>query len=181
MMSTTHTIVSHLKAHGHTFQIKQEYSADVFNAVSLVCFTDCEQDVYGIEGVKQVWKPNTYQQRSMEQEPERLSNSAPQPVNVSGPGAKPDVNHSHSLAHVDVLHERNLTGKGVRVAIVDGGLDYLHPALGAGFGPGYRVEYGWDFVGDNVNISLFFHRHSSIPQKQCFLCSKVSTHFLKAS
>ncbi|KAF6806287.1 serine endopeptidase [Colletotrichum sojae] len=54
------------------------------------------------------------------------------------------------MTGVDKLHARNLTGKGVRVAIVDGGLDYLHPALGAGFGPGYRVEYGWDFVGDNV-------------------------------
>ncbi|KAH6694922.1 hypothetical protein BKA61DRAFT_434267, partial [Leptodontidium sp. MPI-SDFR-AT-0119] len=25
------------------------------------------------------------------------------------------------------------------------------PMQGAGFGPGYRIENGWDFVGDNVN------------------------------
>lgn len=67
--------------------------------------------------------------------------------------AKEDANpilDVHSMTGVDQLHASNLTGKGVRVAIVDGGLDYLHPALGAGFGPGYKVEYGWDFVGDDV-------------------------------
>ncbi len=28
------------------------------------------------------------------------------------------------------------------------GVDYLHPDLGGGFGPGYRVITGYDFVGD---------------------------------
>ncbi|KAL0933503.1 peptidase [Colletotrichum truncatum] len=54
------------------------------------------------------------------------------------------------MTRVNLLHERNLTGKGVRVAIIDGGVDYLHPALGQGFGDGHQVQYGWDFVGDNV-------------------------------
>jgi subtilisin family serine protease len=44
----------------------------------------------------------------------------------------------------------SLSGKGVTVAVVDGGKDYLHPALGAGFGQGSKVQYGYDFVGDNV-------------------------------
>ena len=28
------------------------------------------------------------------------------------------------------------------------GVDYLHPDLGGGFGPGYRVITGTDYVGD---------------------------------
>ena len=28
------------------------------------------------------------------------------------------------------------------------GIDYLHPDLGGGFGPGYRVITGYDYVGD---------------------------------
>jgi subtilisin family serine protease len=40
------------------------------------------------------------------------------------------------------------TGAGVRVAIMDTGIDYDHPDLGGCFGPGCRVETGWDFVGD---------------------------------
>ena len=28
------------------------------------------------------------------------------------------------------------------------GVDYMHPDLGGGFGPGFKVAYGYDFVGD---------------------------------
>jgi len=44
-----------------------------------------------------------------------------------------------------------LTGRGVRVAVIDTGVDYDHPDLGGGFGPGFRVERGFDFVGDAFN------------------------------
>jgi minor extracellular serine protease Vpr len=40
------------------------------------------------------------------------------------------------------------TGAGVRVAVMDTGIDWNHPDLGGCFGPGCRVETGWDFVGD---------------------------------
>lgn len=39
-------------------------------------------------------------------------------------------------------------GSGVRVAVMDTGIDYDHPDLGGCFGPGCRVEVGHDFVGD---------------------------------
>jgi len=32
--------------------------------------------------------------------------------------------------------------------VLAAGVDYLHPDLGGGFGPGYRVIAGYDFVGD---------------------------------
>ncbi|KAF5026410.1 hypothetical protein F66182_1538 [Fusarium sp. NRRL 66182] len=56
----------------------------------------------------------------------------------------------HNLTHVRHLHRMSLSGKGVRVAIIDGGVDYLHPALGAGYGKGFQIQHGYDFVGDNV-------------------------------
>jgi minor extracellular serine protease Vpr len=40
------------------------------------------------------------------------------------------------------------TGAGVRVAVMDTGIDWNHPDLGGCFGPGCRVETGYDFVGD---------------------------------
>ncbi|KAI8832544.1 peptidase S8/S53 domain-containing protein [Chytridium lagenaria] len=47
-----------------------------------------------------------------------------------------------------------LTGKGIRVAVVDSGIDYNHPALGGCFGPNCRVSFGYDLVGDNYPTSI---------------------------
>lgn len=41
------------------------------------------------------------------------------------------------------------TGKGVTVAVVDSGVDYTHPDLGAGLGEGHKVVGGHDFVNDD--------------------------------
>jgi hypothetical protein len=40
-------------------------------------------------------------------------------------------------------------GEGVRVGIIDSGVDYLHPALGGGIGPGFKVAGGYDFVNND--------------------------------
>ena len=40
-------------------------------------------------------------------------------------------------------------GEGIRVGIIDSGIDYLHPALGGGFGPGFKVAGGFDIVNDD--------------------------------
>jgi subtilisin family serine protease len=37
-------------------------------------------------------------------------------------------------------------GEGVLVGIIDSGIDYLHPALGGGIGPAFKVVGGYDFV-----------------------------------
>lgn len=42
-------------------------------------------------------------------------------------------------------------GAGVVVAVIDTGIDYTHPALGGGFGPGFKVIGGWDFVNDDAD------------------------------
>jgi subtilisin family serine protease len=34
---------------------------------------------------------------------------------------------------------------------IDTGVDYKHPFLGGGFGPGFKVAGGYDFVGDAYN------------------------------
>lgn len=42
-------------------------------------------------------------------------------------------------------------GDGVIVAVLDSGIDYLHPALGGGFGDAFKVESGWDFVNADAD------------------------------
>jgi subtilisin family serine protease len=59
---------------------------------------------------------------------------------------------AHQLTQVDRLHkELGLTGKGIKVCVIDSGIDFNHPALGGGFGPGYKVSFGADLVGDNFD------------------------------
>ncbi|TDZ40669.1 Minor extracellular protease vpr [Colletotrichum trifolii] len=59
-----------------------------------------------------------------------------------------DTDSTHVMTQVDRLRAAGFTGKGIRVAIVDTGVDYRHPALGGGFGEGFPVAYGWDLTGD---------------------------------
>ncbi|KAG4438387.1 hypothetical protein IFR05_006149 [Cadophora sp. M221] len=59
------------------------------------------------------------------------------------------MNYSiHGMTGVDKLHAAGILGKGVTVAVVDTGVDYMHHALGEGFGPGFKVSGGYDLVGD---------------------------------
>lgn len=44
-----------------------------------------------------------------------------------------------------------VTGQGIRVAILDTGIDYTHPDLGGCFGPGCKVADGYDFVNDDAD------------------------------
>jgi hypothetical protein len=52
----------------------------------------------------------------------------------------------------------NITGQGVTVAVMDTGVDYNHPALGGGFGPGHKVKAGFDFAdNDGDPMDTFGH------------------------
>ncbi|KAK2613615.1 hypothetical protein N8I77_000519 [Diaporthe amygdali] len=54
----------------------------------------------------------------------------------------------HGITGVEKLHGENILGAGAVVAIVDSGIQYTHPALGGGIGPGFKVLGGYDLVGD---------------------------------
>ncbi|KAK4221773.1 subtilisin-like serine protease [Podospora fimiseda] len=54
----------------------------------------------------------------------------------------------HEFTGVDKLHAAGILGKGAVVAVVDTGTNYKHPALGGGFGKGFKVAGGEDLVGD---------------------------------
>ena len=53
----------------------------------------------------------------------------------------------------DRVHATSNKGKGIKVALVDSGVDYTRTPLGGGFGPGYKVVGGYDFVGDDYDGS----------------------------
>ncbi|KAI9331994.1 peptidase S8/S53 domain-containing protein, partial [Zopfochytrium polystomum] len=60
----------------------------------------------------------------------------------------------HSATGVYEVREKlGLDGRGIKIAILDDGIYYKHPALGGWFGLGCRVAFGWDFVGDDYDTT----------------------------
>ena len=59
---------------------------------------------------------------------------------------------ANQMSGVSHAHENlGFLGAGIRIAIIDTGVDYHHPDLGGCFGPNCKVEFGHDFVGDSFN------------------------------
>jgi subtilisin family serine protease len=70
--------------------------------------------------------------------------------------AAEDTWSSHVMTQVDRLRAEGIIGKGVKVAVVDSGIDFTHPALGGCFGPGCLVAYGHDYVDNKTEPSDCF-------------------------
>ncbi|KAK6521524.1 hypothetical protein TWF506_001734 [Arthrobotrys conoides] len=77
----------------------------------------------------------------------------------------------HVQGGVDKLRAEGLDGHGIRVAVVDTGIDYRHPSLGGGFGHGFKVEFGTDLVGDMYN-----GENTPVPDKDPVDCAGHGTH-----
>jgi subtilisin family serine protease len=64
------------------------------------------------------------------------------------PGVEPGI---AAVRAPEVWANLGTRGAGVTVAIIDTGIDYTHPALGGGFGPGFKVIGGYDFVNKDAD------------------------------
>ena len=65
------------------------------------------------------------------------------------PGNSPELFTALSMTGADIVQsELGYTGEGIKVGVIDTGIDYDHPDLGGCFGDGCRVAFGYDFVGD---------------------------------
>ncbi|KAI8049925.1 peptidase S8/S53 domain-containing protein, partial [Syncephalis plumigaleata] len=54
----------------------------------------------------------------------------------------------HLATGVSEMHR--LTGKGIRIGIIDSGVDYTHPALGGDNPATRRVKFGHNFVDNEI-------------------------------
>ncbi|KAI8346175.1 peptidase S8/S53 domain-containing protein [Blakeslea trispora] len=82
----------------------------------------------------------------------------------------------HGMTQVDLVHSKlKNKGKGVLVGVIDSGVDYMHPALGGGFGKGYKVVAGYDLVGDAYTGSNS-PKPDSDPLDNCGAKSGASGH-----
>lgn len=79
-----------------------------------------------------------------------LSMEMPQTV----PGNNPDLFTAITMTGADIVqNELGYTGEGIKVGVIDTGIDYDHPDLGGCFGPSCRVAFGYDLVGDDYDAA----------------------------
>ena len=72
-------------------------------------------------------------------------------VEPASPGETIDLSTAITMTGADTVQAMGITGKNIKVAVIDTGIDYQNPDLGGCFGPSCRVFTGWDFVGDDYD------------------------------
>jgi subtilisin family serine protease len=93
--------------------------------------------------------------------------------------ASPELFTAIQMTGADIAqNELGYTGAGVKVAVMDTGLDYDHPDLGGCFGPGCRVEFGYDLVGDTYNADDTSPSYNPVPSPDPYPddCNGHGTH-----
>src|SRR5699024_8031433 len=81
---------------------------------------------------------------------------------ADGMDASPQMKYAKGMTGVDKAHEMGYTGEGMRIAIIDTGVDVDHPDFGGdgepsdGQGDDWRtdqIQFGFDLVGDAYDAS----------------------------
>jgi subtilisin family serine protease len=138
------TSITSLKAEKKAFRaaaakagvkLKERYAFDtLWNGLSITASRSDINRIKSLPGVTAVW-------------PVAVIDAPPK-----GAESSPELFTALAMTGADVAQsELGYTGDGIKVAVMDTGIDYDHPDLGGCFGPGCRVAYGWDFVGDDFN------------------------------
>ncbi|GAA5799086.1 peptidase S8/S53 domain-containing protein [Helicostylum pulchrum] len=154
-------------------KVTQKYSHEFFNGVSINLDTTDESvhasalksildrsDVQSVSPVRLIKRPEVIIEKK------KKSKRAAAAASVI----------PHAMTQVDKVHkELKKKGKGILVAVLDTGIDYLHPALGGGFGKGFKVTKGYDLVGD-AYTGANTPRPDSDPLDKCGAASGASGH-----
>ncbi|KAK3940223.1 subtilisin-like protein [Diplogelasinospora grovesii] len=109
---------------------------------------DMAAKVAAMPTIKQMWPVKRY---SVPQHTVHSTGNGIHDVLARRQSAGNDAFTPHLMTQVNKLRDAGITGAGIKIAIIDTGTDYLHPALGGCFGPGCLVSYGSDLVGDFFN------------------------------
>ncbi|KAK8148984.1 hypothetical protein G3M48_008572 [Beauveria asiatica] len=121
-------------------EIRHQFNSKVFYGISVELHntTMTENGIGQMPGVTKVWPVETTKQ------------TAELPAVPQAGNQRRDTSSTwnHVMTQVDKLHAAGYTGEGIRIAIVDSGVNYTHSALGGCFGKGCRVVLGDNFSKD---------------------------------
>jgi uncharacterized repeat protein (TIGR01451 family) len=120
---------SEMKQKKSPFKIKQSYK-HAFNGVAMTIPANKAKELLGSKAVKAVWSD-----KEVHVEP---------PVTEQESKETEETNRTVTFPGIEKLHHEGFTGEGVKVGVLDTGIDYNHPDLKEAYKGGY------DFV-DNDN------------------------------
>jgi subtilisin family serine protease len=156
-----HVAAFHERAASLDYSIRHEFhNSDVFLGLSIQINgnrtdEDVLQEIRAIEGVVAVSNvlpvPIPGQHGSAKIEP-FLAYPDPPPLRSVTGSTTANLGSALEMGGIDKLHQLGIKGNGIKIGIVDTGIDYRHPALGAGFGPGQKIAGGYSFVYDNDTL-----------------------------
>ncbi|KAH7039182.1 peptidase S8/S53 domain-containing protein [Linnemannia elongata] len=157
---------ANLKKHAIDYKVRNEYG--IFNGAAIsVKSSHGGAALAAVPGVKNVWPIHLYSHPKIT--PAKFNGTSTESMNV------------HHMTGVDAVHKKlKLTGKGVKVGIIDTGIDYKHPAFAAPgategcfarYGKNCRVKHGWDFVGD-----AYTSLNTPVPDADPMDCNGHGTH-----
>ncbi|KAI3391367.1 hypothetical protein diail_7476 [Diaporthe ilicicola] len=146
-----------LRANGIDVEPRMNMSFKLFNGVSfsitdLAGETKAASKISVMPSVKRIWPMRLYPAPDVQHlrtahhlGPQETVEFVSKPNNATT--ADKDSFSPHVMTQVDKLHAAGYTGEGARIAIIDTGVDYYHPALGGCFGKGCLISGGYDLTG----------------------------------
>jgi subtilisin family serine protease len=145
------TFRSNAKSAGLTFKERYAFNT-LWNGISVEVTPSELAKLPRIAGVKAIYPIDTIQLPPVEQ------------------GVNPDLFTALAMTGADVAQsELGYTGAGVKVAVMDTGIDVDHPDFGGdgvadgGPFPSARIQFGYDFVGDDFNADPTSASYNPIP------------------
>ncbi|KAE9575263.1 Subtilisin DY [Colletotrichum fructicola] len=114
-------------------RIVKQFDSEIFTGASVEIADLTLESLLELPDIVNAWPNNIVSSEPLIQEENTLQ-------------AVPAV--AHVVTGVDKVHEKGIYGNGVKIGVVDTGVWYNHDALGGGFGEGFKVAGGYDFVGD---------------------------------
>ncbi|GAP91080.2 putative minor extracellular protease vpr protein [Rosellinia necatrix] len=141
---------------GSKAETRMSFDSSIFKGVSIQ-FHDTESAadqaaaLEGLASVKRVWPNRIYELPK----DEVIWTGKSKDASIANSNIKRQLGNDtfspHLMTQVDKLRAKGIVGKGIKIAVIDTGIDYTHPALGGCFGPGCLVSYGTDIVGDDYD------------------------------
>lgn len=138
-------------ADGTTYKINREYK-NAFNGVSLKIPANKIKSLLNSKAVKAIYSNATVKVE------EPTSEVAP-----STEAAVKGMSAEYNFLNVNKLHAEGYTGKGIKVGVLDTGVDYNHPDISPAY-KGYRAQAGvdpksidpnsvkgWDFINNDAD------------------------------